>query len=749
MRYTKKKTKEGEPVISIITPFFNAEEYIEETAKSVLKQTFKNYEWIIVDDGSSKQAKEKLKQIEKLDKRIKIFYNSSEPKGPAQARDLGICNSAKSSKYIVFLDADDLYNKTFLECAFWTLETHPEASWTYSDSINFGTKNFLWRKWYDPEWELRENILIVSACVRKSDLIEVGKFGIKNKKVYEDWYLWIKLIKAGKYPVRMNSLLTFYRQKKEAGELKVSSEENKRNAMKIIEDAKRDIIETREAIQFPKYDYNWEEIKEEPLAPIEKKRDKKINILMIIPWMVTGGADRFNFNLIKSLDKRKFSFTIITTLPSKNEWRKKFEKYATIYDLTTFLDMKDWVRFINYIIKRNNIKLIFNSNSEFGYKILPYLKAEYPEIPICDYVHMEEWYFRNGGFSRDSSSVQDVIDKTFTCNENSRNVFLNHFKRKPEEIKTIYIGVDEKKFNPEIFNKEELMKKFKYGKEFENRIVISYICRIAEQKRPFLFFEVIKRLAEVRDDFIVIVAGEGPMLEGLKRKVKEEKMDDFFVFVGNMKKTEKIYAISDLTVNTSIKEGLALTSYESLAMGVPVVSSDVGGQKELITEDVGIIVPCLQNENEIFDFNYTEKEIFEYVIAIQKIINKLKFYKLNCRKRILNQFTIDNMVKNMEKEFTEIVENPNNEKIKNGKGLAKNKNILKELISSYFVAERNEYEWLAEEFNKENIHRLKNKTLQKKKLYEHTLEYKLKHPIVVALRKIGVYERTRRIFGMQ
>ncbi len=749
MRYTKKKTKELEPIISIITPYYNAEEYIEEAARSVLAQTFTNFEWIIVDDGSSKQAKEKLKYIEKLDKRIRIFYNSNEQKGPAQTRDFGIRNSAKSSKYIIFLDADDLYNKTFLECAFWTLETHPGASWTYTDSVNFGEKKFLWRKWYSPEWELRENILIVSSCVRKSDLIEVGNFGIKNKKVYEDWYLWIKLIKAGKYPVRMNSLLTYYRQKEEAGELKVSSEENKKNAMKIIEDAKRDVIEKKDAIQFPKYDYNWEEIKEELIAPIEKKKDKKINILMIIPWMVTGGADRFNLNLIKNLDKKKFSFTIITTLPSKNEWRSHFEKYATIYDLTTFLEMKDWISFINYIIRKNNIKLILNSNSEFGYKILPYLKAEYPEIPICDYVHMEEWYLRNGGFSRDSSSVQDVIDKTFTCNENSRNIFINHFKRNPEEIKTIYIGVDEKKFNPELFNKGDLIKKFKYGNDFENKIVISYICRIAEQKRPFLFFEIIKKLSEVRNDFIAIVAGDGPLLEGLKRKVKEEKMDVFFVFVGNMKKTEKIYAISDLTVNTSIKEGIALTSYESLAMGIPVVSSDVGGQKELITEDVGIVVPCLQNEKEILDFNYTEEEIFEYVFAIQKVINNLKVYKLNCRKRILNQFTIEKMVKNMEKEFIEIVESPNNEKIQNGKGLAKNKNILKELISSYFVAERNEYEWLTEEFNKENIHRLKNKTLQKKKLYEHTIEYKLKHPIVVALRKIGVYERTRRILGMQ
>ena len=121
MKYTKKKISENKPIISIITPFFNAEEYIEETARSVLKQTFENFEWIIVDDGSSKQAKEKLKQIEKLDKRIKIFNNSGEPKGPAQARDFGISNSAKSSKYIVFLDADDMYNITFLECAFWTL----------------------------------------------------------------------------------------------------------------------------------------------------------------------------------------------------------------------------------------------------------------------------------------------------------------------------------------------------------------------------------------------------------------------------------------------------------------------------------------------------------------------------------------------------------------------------------------------------------------------------------------------------
>ena len=744
-------SNKNNPVISIITPYFNGQDYIEETAKSVLRQTFSNFEWIIVDDGSSKEGKEKLQQIEKMDSRIKVFTNSYSSRGPAQTRDFGIRNSAKSSKYIVFLDADDLYNKTFLECSYWTLETHPEASWTYTDSVNFGAKNFLWRKWYDVEWELRENILLVSACVRKADLIEVGGFELKEKKVYEDWYLWIKLIKAGKFPVRMNSLLTYYRQKKGTSELKSSNEENKKNALRIIEEAKRDIVDYKDAIQFPKYDYNWEEIKDEIIKIKDTQKSNRINILMIIPWMVTGGADRFNLDLIKRMDRKKFSFTIISTMPSKNEWRRQFEKYATIYDLTTFLEMKDWIGFINYIIKKNNIKLIFNSNSEFGYRILPYLKAKYPQIPITDFVHMEEWYMRNGGFSRDSSIMQNVIDKTFTCNENSRNIFINHFKKNKFEIKTIYIGVDEKKFDPQKYNKEEIIDKINDKRLSKDKIIISYICRIAEQKRPYLMLEVVKKLAEIRENFVVVVAGEGSLLNGLKKNVKKEKLDDFFVFVGNKKNTEEIYAISDLTLNTSIKEGLALTSYESLAMGVPVVSSDVGGQKELINKEVGVTVPCIQQEREILNYNYTEEEVLNYIVAIQEVINNLKYYKSNCRKRILNRFTIDNMIKNMEKEFIDIVQNPNKQKIENGEKLSGNIDVLKELISSFLVSNKLEYEWICEEFNHKNIHisNFKNKILKKKQYYEHTLEYKIKHPIVLALRKVGIYESTKRILGMQ
>lgn len=70
---------------------------------------------------------------------------------------------------------------------------------------------------------------------------------------------------------------------------------------------------------------------------------------------------------------------------------------------------------------------------------------------------MEEWYNRNGGYSRYSAMYESVIDKTLTCNENSRNILINHFERNEKEIQTVYIGVDEEKFNPEKYESKDIL----------------------------------------------------------------------------------------------------------------------------------------------------------------------------------------------------------------------------------------------------------------------------------------------------
>lgn len=740
----KFESEEFEPIISIITPYYNSQKYIEETANCILNQTFPFWEWIIVNDGSTdKDAVSALEKIRKMDSRIRVL--NKENAGPAAARDYGIERTNNKSKYLVFLDSDDMFNKTYLECAYWALETNPEASWTYTDVINFDNEEFLWRKYFDPYWQQKENLLVMASCIRKDKVKEIGGFKLREKKVYEDWYLWLRLLEKGNFPVRMSFLGTWYRAKKaEESELRQSNSTNKEIAMKYIEEGRKKLkhVELKPAIQFPKEEYNWEEIPEnqDAIKLIPKKLDTgKINILMIAPWMTMGGADKFNLDLISKLDKEKYEVTILTTQPNANLWRQEFEEYATVYDLTSFLDRKNWLSFINYIIEANNINLIFNTNSEYGYNILPYLKAKYPEVPIIDYVHMEEWYWRNGGYSRDAAAFESVIDKTYICNENSRKILINHFGKNENEVETVYIGVDEKKFNPENYNKEEILEQLKIS-DVQGKYILSYICRIADQKRPHLLMKIIERLKQKRNDFKVVIAGDGPMLNDIKAEAKRLKIQDNIIFLGSVKETALIYKISDLTINCSIKEGLALTAYESLAMGVPVVTADVGGQKELVDETVGAVVPCIQKETEILNFNYSDQEIDSYVDAIEKVIKNLKQYKKNAREKIINGFTIDNMVEKMSNILEKTAQNPNIQKIENGKGLTNNINLTKEILTKFLISTKTEYEWTSQAFNRENIHILNCA----KKTYEQTMEYKIKHPFVVILRKIGLYNWVKR-----
>lgn len=732
--------------ITIVMPFFNGKQYIDETINCVLNQTFPYWELIIVDDGSTeKESIEKIKEIETIDKRIKVVLK--ENGGPAMARDYGAALASKDSKYLLFLDNDDLINKTYLECAYWTLQTNKDASWAYTDVVNFQEENYKWIKWFDCEIEKTTNLLVNTALIRKEDFLEVNGYELKEKAVNEDWNLWLKLLAKGKKPVRMNYDGFWYRRKSQGSELQ-RSKQNQKRALEIVKKTGQQIKRNVKAKQYPEQDYDWQ-LMPEDLEQIEKctiKENNKINILMIIPWMVTGGADKFNLDLIKKLPKDKFNIVVVTTQPSINDWRQDFEEYATaVYDLTTFLNKEYWLAFINNLIRQYRINLIFNTNSYIGYSMIPYLKSRYPEIPIVDYVHMEEWYNRCGGYSRDSSSVASCIDKTLVCNKNTENILVNHFGRNKNEVETIYIGVDENKFDPEKYNKEEILKELNINNS-EHKYILSYICRIDLQKRPLLLVEILKKLKEKRKDFICVVAGSGPLLAKMRDVARRYDVYENMILVGNVKETEKIYKISDITINCSIKEGLALTAYESLSMGVPVVTSDVGGQAELVNNEVGAVVPCLQKETEIMNYEYKEEEINPYVEKIDEILNNLDDYKAKCRQRILKGFTIDQMINNMEKQLTEIKENPNVEKIETGKSLKKAQDICKELITKSYITTKEEYNWLCNELNRQYFKGgSTNENFYGGYDYFETPMGKFRLKVINVAKKLHIYEQTKSI----
>ena len=635
------------PTISIITAFYNGGSTLMETANSILSQTYPYFEWIIVDDGSKdKKSLNELAKLEKMDKRIKVFH--IENGGPSVARDYGIEHSSKETKYVYFLDCDDLIEKNMLECLYWTLETHPEASFAYTAMVNFGDSEFIWEQWLTIEREMVENVISISSMVKKSDLLEVGCFGLKEKGMYEDWNLWLKLLKAGKIPIRVSDKLFWYRINN-TGEFQ-KAKQNHKKAMKLINKTAKGIENFVDVIQFPREGSKYDTVDEINMRlPMYKRKDKRKNILFIFPWMVVGGADIFNLELIKRLDKNKYNVTIVTTTPNINKLEQDFKDYAEcVYDLSSFLDRNAYINFVDYIMESRNIDMVVVSNSQCGYYMVPYLKGKYPTVPFIDYIHSIDIADPREGFGRCTMDVDKYLSGTYVCNNFTKKQLERDYKK--ANVQTLYIGTDDERFNPSKYNKEELLDKYKLPKD---KLIITMIARLSDEKRPEMFVEICKRIHNEHPNTYFVIGGDGPLMKKVERLV-----DSNFKLLGMVSNSEEIYRISDITINCSSLEGLALTSYESLAMGVPVISTDVGGQTELIDNTVGGVV----HYNDQADAKTYDEEINEYVKEADRVINNLDKIKSNCRKKIQKGFSYKIMVKNFEKVIEENIVKEKNTK---------------------------------------------------------------------------------------
>lgn len=100
-----------EDLISVIVPIYNASACIEKTVQSILEQTYKNIEIILIDDGSSDKSYSIIQELSKKDNRIQVYHKNNG--GVSSARNLGI--SKANGKYTYFMDSDDLVDKKLLE----------------------------------------------------------------------------------------------------------------------------------------------------------------------------------------------------------------------------------------------------------------------------------------------------------------------------------------------------------------------------------------------------------------------------------------------------------------------------------------------------------------------------------------------------------------------------------------------------------------------------------------------------------
>lgn len=169
------------PKVSIITPSYNKQQFIGDTINSVIKQTYQNWELLIVDDNSTDGTINIVKQFSERDTRIKFFINS-ENKGGNFCRNFGLKNAQGS--YIVFLDADDILKQDCLLNRVKEMELNEKLDFCVFTMGNFnseiGDNPHLWRPFSNNPLRdfLQHNLpwTIMQPIWKKEILLKVNGF---------------------------------------------------------------------------------------------------------------------------------------------------------------------------------------------------------------------------------------------------------------------------------------------------------------------------------------------------------------------------------------------------------------------------------------------------------------------------------------------------------------------------------------------------------------------------------------------
>ncbi|MCX6751142.1 MAG: glycosyltransferase family 2 protein [Candidatus Pacearchaeota archaeon] len=215
------------PLISVVMPAYNAEEYLDESINSILNQTFKDFEFIIVNDCSKDNTKKIIERFRKKDKRIILLNNKKNLKVPlTRSRGLKIARG----KYIAVMDADDIAIKNRLELQYSFMEKNKDTFLCGGSAIVMdeeGKTIGVFRKINDPE-KVKRNLLKGNPMVHSSVMFRnTGEYFYREKFEDADEYdVYLRILSDGRKITNIPNFLVKFRLNKGSTSFKLGFERN-------------------------------------------------------------------------------------------------------------------------------------------------------------------------------------------------------------------------------------------------------------------------------------------------------------------------------------------------------------------------------------------------------------------------------------------------------------------------------------------------------------------------------------------
>jgi glycosyltransferase involved in cell wall biosynthesis len=351
---------------------------------------------------------------------------------------------------------------------------------------------------------------------------------------------------------------------------------------------------------------------------------------------------------LDQLAHRGWTATVATTISAEHEWLPLYvQRTPEIFPLHHFLRLVDYPRFLTYLIESRRPDVVLLSNSELAYRLLPYLRSRSPATTFIDFCHSEAAHWNEGGYPRFSVEYHSQLDFTITASAHLRSWLIER-GAEPDRVEVSYANVDADRLAPDPAGRTRMRRELAIP---EDDPVVLFAGRVSDDKQPTVLAETLSLLARKGRGFTAVVAGGGPELPWLEGYVRARGLRRRVRLLGEVSH-ERMVAVmqaADVLFLPSRSEGIALTLYEAMACGVPVVAADVGGQSELVTPTCGILIGR----------STATEEAARYAEALDGLIGdrgRLATMGKNARERITAQFDLPRMGARMEELFDAAIE---------------------------------------------------------------------------------------------
>lgn len=198
--------------VSVVMPVYNASRFLRESIDSVLRQTYTDFELILVNDCSNDDSLDIMQEYFEKDSRVLVFSNE-ENKGVSYTRNFGV-NQA-SGEYIALIDSDDMWTDNKLEKQLKLVSDYPDTAICFTGSAFVDTNSiksdfvFNVPVFVDYKTLLKQNVISCSSVLIKKELLK--KYPMAHDNMHEDFAVWLSVLKNGGIARGINEPLLIYR----------------------------------------------------------------------------------------------------------------------------------------------------------------------------------------------------------------------------------------------------------------------------------------------------------------------------------------------------------------------------------------------------------------------------------------------------------------------------------------------------------------------------------------------------------